>query len=111
MLQLYACLEIIDFTGEPLTDQEMTSLHYDRLKSLQVCHSLNRILQRIFSPSLIQCELPYSFIQAISIVPLSKSTTTQKRSRHSMDIVPEFHAKAPQATASERTCPRSLCGG
>lgn len=38
MLQFYAGFEINDFTGEPLTDQEMTSLHYDRLKSLQVCH-------------------------------------------------------------------------
>lgn len=35
MLQFYAGFEINDFTGEPLTDQEMTSLHYDRLKSLQ----------------------------------------------------------------------------
>ena len=30
-----------------------------------------------------------------------KSTTTQKRSRHSTDTVPEFHTEAPQATASE----------
>src|SRR6218665_62990 len=28
-------------------------------------------------------------------------TTTQKRSRHSTDTVPKFHAEAPQATASE----------
>src|SRR6218665_1672084 len=30
-----------------------------------------------------------------------KSTTTQRRSQHSMDTVSEFHAKAQQATASE----------
>src|SRR6218665_120444 len=29
------------------------------------------------------------------------STTTQRRSRHSTDTVPEFHAEAPQATVSE----------
>ena len=41
-----------------------------------------------------------SFIQAVSIVSL-QSTTTQRRSRHSMDTVPQFHAEAPQATVSE----------
>src|SRR6218665_457992 len=35
-----------------------------------------------------------SFIQAISLAP-PKSTTTQRRSRHSTDTVPEFHAEAP----------------
>ena len=29
------------------------------------------------------------------------ATTTQRRSRHSTDTVLKFHAKAPQATASE----------
>ena len=33
-------------------------------------------------------------IQAISIAPL-QFTTTQRRSRHSMDTASEFHAKAP----------------
>src|SRR6218665_890737 len=42
----------------------------------------------------------HSFIQAISIVPL-QATTTQRRSRHNTDTVPEFHAEAPQATVSE----------
>src|SRR6218665_1633332 len=32
----------------------------------------------------------------------SKSTTTQRRSRHSTDTVSEFHAEAPQATARHR---------
>src|SRR6218665_29012 len=32
---------------------------------------------------------------------LFKSTTTQRRSRHSTDTVSEFHAETPQATASE----------
>ena len=31
-----------------------------------------------------------------------KSSTTQRRSRHSTDTVPEFHAEAPQANVSER---------
>src|SRR6218665_3004201 len=42
----------------------------------------------------------HPFIQAISIAPL-KSTTTQRRPRHCTVTVPEFHAEAPQATASE----------
>src|SRR6218665_1132144 len=41
-----------------------------------------------------------SFIQTISIAPL-QYTITQRRSRHNMDTVSEFHAEAPQATASE----------
>src|SRR6218665_2061681 len=32
---------------------------------------------------------------------LFKSTTTRRRSRHSMDTVSEFHAEASQATASK----------
>ena len=32
---------------------------------------------------------------------LFKSTTTQKRSRHHMDTVSEFHAKVSHTTASE----------
>ena len=31
----------------------------------------------------------------------SASSSLQRRSRHGMDTVPEFHAKAPQATVSE----------
>ena len=41
------------------------------------------------------------FIQAISIAPLQYTTTHERRSRHSTDTVLEFHAEAPQATASE----------
>src|SRR6218665_1241283 len=37
----------------------------------------------------------------IFLYHLFKSTTTQKRSRHSVDTVPEFYAEVPQATASE----------
>ena len=39
-------------------------------------------------------------MQAISIAPL-KSTTTQRRSRHSTDTASEFHAKSAQATVSK----------
>jgi len=41
----------------------------------------------------------HSFIQTISI-RLFESTSTQKRSRHSTDKVPEFHAEAPRATVT-----------
>src|SRR6218665_1019480 len=59
---------------------------------------------RVSKTVLPKCSIVYqiiihSFIQAISIAPL-KSTTTQKRSRHSTDTVPEFHAEVPLATAS-----------
>jgi len=37
----------------------------------------------------------------IFLLRLFKSTTTQRRSRHSTDTVSEFHAKAPQATVSD----------
>jgi len=43
----------------------------------------------------------HSFIQATSIAHLQVHYTTQRRSRHSTDTVSEFHAEAPQATASE----------
>ena len=44
--------------------------------------------------------MAFLFSHAISIAPF-KSTTTQRRSRHSTDTVSEFHAEAPQATVSE----------
>src|SRR6218665_3945414 len=43
----------------------------------------------------------HSFIHSREFYSLFKSTTTKRRSRHSMDTVSEFHAKAPQAIASE----------
>src|SRR6218665_3505779 len=45
----------------------------------------------------------HTFIHSFKLFPrrLFKSTTTQRRSRHSTDTVPEFHAEAPQATVSE----------
>ena len=49
--------------------------------------------------------LVHSFIQSGYFYSASSSPllepTTQKRSRHNMDAVPDSHAKAPQATASE----------
>src|SRR6218665_1955801 len=48
---------------------------------------------RILCSSFIHSFIP--FLQR-----LFKSTTTQKRSRHSTDTVPEFDAEAPQATVS-----------
>src|SRR6218665_2701884 len=41
------------------------------------------------------------FIQAISIAPLQVHYCTQRRSQNSTDTATEFHAEAPQATASE----------
>src|SRR6218665_983109 len=43
----------------------------------------------------------HSFIQVISTAPLQVHYTTQRRSRHSTDTVPEFQTEAPQATVSE----------
>jgi len=44
----------------------------------------------------------HSFILAIFIAPLqSTRSTTQRRFRHSTHNVSEFHAEAPQTTASE----------
>ena len=37
--------------------------------------------------------LIHSFIQAISIAPLQVHCTTQRRSRHNTDTVPEFHMR------------------
>ena len=36
MLEFYVGFEIDDFTGEPLTDDEMTKLNYDRMHRLQL---------------------------------------------------------------------------
>ena len=49
-------------------------------------------------------DVVHSFIQTrLYLQRLFKSTTwpTHRRSRHSTDTVPEFHAEAPQATVSE----------
>lgn len=35
MLKFYAHFEINDETGDPLTDHDMTQLHYNRITSLQ----------------------------------------------------------------------------
>src|SRR6218665_447425 len=45
----------------------------------------------------------HSFIYSGYFYSASSSPlcTTQRRSRHSTDTVPEFHAEAPQATVSE----------
>src|SRR6218665_531693 len=47
----------------------------------------------------MDCSFIYPFF--IFLWRLFKSTITQRRSRHSTDTVSEFHAEAPQATASE----------
>src|SRR6218665_3207950 len=58
------------------------------------CNSSHQILHVIlFFSSFIHSGYFYS--------TSSKSTTTQRRCRHSTDTVSEFHAEAPQATASE----------
>ena len=36
MLKFYSRFEISDETGDPLTDHDMTQIHYNRIKSLQV---------------------------------------------------------------------------
>lgn len=39
MLRLYHHFEISEMTGEPLTQDEMTQKHYDRVTALQVSHN------------------------------------------------------------------------
>jgi len=36
MVEFYSGFEIDDQTGEPLTDKEMTAMHYKRIRALQV---------------------------------------------------------------------------
>jgi hypothetical protein len=36
MLKFYSRFEISDETGDPLTDHDMTQIHYSRITSLQV---------------------------------------------------------------------------
>src|SRR6218665_1654661 len=64
-------------------------------RPLLPCPFLSHPILSLFYPA-SQSKL----IQAISIAPLQVRSTTQKPSRHSTDTVPEFHAEAPQATAS-----------
>ena len=47
--------------------------------------------------------IQYNTIQYIAInsFRIFKSFTTQRRSRHNTDTLPEFHAEASQATVSE----------
>ena len=50
-------------------------------------------------PQNVLCVFVYSFMPFLQ--RLIRSTTTQKRSRHSTDSVSEFHAEAPQEIASD----------
>lgn len=43
MLKFYARFEISDETGDPLTDHDMTQLHYSKITSLQVFYKFNLI--------------------------------------------------------------------
>lgn len=43
VLKFYAGFEISDQTGNALTQKEMTTLHYDRITSLQVTFTLLRV--------------------------------------------------------------------
>src|SRR6218665_1363160 len=98
-----------------------TSLSFDRILVLASITLLKvRLSHRLRDPKLIvniscaSCSLPmsslscaksfHSLIHAFRLFlwRLFKSTTTQRRSRHSTYTVPEFHAEAPQATVSER---------
>lgn len=46
MLKFYTGFEINDQTGNALTENEMTTIHYDRITSLQV-----KKMQYTFSPA------------------------------------------------------------
>lgn len=41
MLKFYLRFEINDATGDPLTDHDMTQLHYSKITSLQVSQSIS----------------------------------------------------------------------
>jgi intron-binding protein aquarius len=41
MLKFYSRFEINDETGDPLTDHDMTQLHYSKITSLQVYNHLS----------------------------------------------------------------------
>jgi hypothetical protein len=40
MLKFYSRFEISDDTGDPLTDHDMTQIHYSRIISLQVSYGM-----------------------------------------------------------------------
>jgi intron-binding protein aquarius len=44
MLEFYANFEINDETGDPLTDHDMTQIHYSRITSLQVMSNKNALI-------------------------------------------------------------------
>jgi Intron-binding protein aquarius N-terminus len=44
MLEFYANFEINDETGDPLTDHDMTQIHYSRITSLQVRLNKNAVI-------------------------------------------------------------------
>ena len=70
--------------------------------------AVNRLNNCIGFPLIMHFSFIHSF--RLFLQHLFKSTTTQRRSRHCTDTVSEFHAEAPQATASEGLNPRSLPG-
>jgi|SRR6218665_2280213 len=79
-------------------------LHRDSISSLSGGTSRRHCFVFCFTficDSMYQKEL-HSFIHSLRpfLWCLFKSTSSQKRSRHSTDTVPEFHAKVPQATTS-----------
>jgi len=51
--------------------------------------------------SISQAEIVHLLIHSGYFYSALKSTTTQRRSRHNTDTVPEFHAEVPQATVKE----------
>ena len=94
------CYFVVLFTLELISNSTLLLLLLQPLAR----HKLGTREGHLSSESFIY----HSFIQSVIpsfrlfLYPLFKSTTTQKRSRHSTNTVPEFYAEAPQATASER---------
>src|SRR6218665_2165488 len=89
--------KILDFARHLGCGTQVTAEHYANVAqhtSLQQTEAFG-----IFEPSFI-----HSFIHSFRLFlwRLFKSTTTQRRSGHSTDTVPEFHAEATQATVSDR---------
>lgn len=65
MLKFYTRFEISDESGDPLTDRDMTLLHYSRITSLQV--SLSQITQLKVVKALIKMDIVHGHRDCTSV--------------------------------------------
>jgi len=57
MLKFYSRFEISDDTGDPLTDHDMTEIHYSRIISLQV--SSRKLFDLSQYPGIMGCDIVF----------------------------------------------------